>query len=106
MQTLKEKMYNHKVTPPSECWEKISTLLDNEKINNSIPVKKNRALYYGLAIAATVAVFVFGLIFWFNKNIPNKNETATIRERESNSKNNDGLSINQITVPKITLVDE
>lgn len=111
MQTLKDKMYNHKVTPPTECWEKISTLLDKEKITNSIPPKKNKALYYSLAIAATVVILVFGLIFWFNKNSLNKNETAAIHKRnsnndDSNKQENYDVSVNQITVPKITPADE
>jgi len=106
MQNFKDKMYNHKVTPPSECWSKISTLLDKEKINISIPVKKSKVLRYSLAVAATVAVMVFSLIIWSNKNSLNKNETAAIPERNSNKQENYDVSVNQITVPKITPVDE
>src|SRR5258705_1404598 len=107
MQTFKDKMYNHEVTPPSECWSKISNLLDKEKINDFVPVKKNKILYYSLAVAATVAVLVFSLIFWFNKPSTNKNETVAVNERDSgNKQRNHDILVNQITVPKITLADE
>jgi hypothetical protein len=52
---------------------------------------------------------MFGLIFWFNKDVPNKNGTVVL-ERESNDKNNKqenyDVSVNQITVPKVTSADE
>ena len=69
MQTLKDKMYNYEVTPPSESWQIIATALDENKVGKSPSLKKrSKVLYLSLSAAAAVSIFVAGLIFWQNNN--------------------------------------
>jgi len=86
MQTLKDKMYNYEVTPPSESWQIIASELDENKTGNSLLFKKRSEVFYlSLSAAAAISIFVFGLIFW-----------------ESNNKGTD----DKITAPKTTSNNE
>ena len=88
MQTIKDKMYNYELTPPSESWQIIANSLDENKTSNSTSFKKRSKIFYlSLSAAAVISVFIFGLIFWENNS----------GNRESDDK---------ITVPKTTSNNE
>src|SRR5436190_17532929 len=90
MRSLKDKMYNYEVNPPSESWELITTALDNGKTNDlSSSKKRGRLFYYSFGVAAAIAVFIFSLIFWNNNN-----------DKKANGISSNGGKDARITVPE------
>lgn len=83
MKTVKDKMYNYEVAPPSKNWQLIATALDD--VNSIKSLKKNNKISY-LSVAASAAILIFSVFMWFN--ISNNNKI-----------NNDPDLSNKITVP-------
>ena len=58
---LKDKLFNFEATPPPGVWEAINSSLDNDnKFSRSIsPKKRNKTLFYALAVAASILLILF-----------------------------------------------
>ena len=94
MQSLKDKMYNYEVTPPSEAWQVIATALE-DKATNSRSRKRSKVFYLSLGAAAAVTIFIFGLIFWNVNSGRKANPTDTAKTNANRMGYDD-----KITVPK------
>ena len=98
MKSLKDKMYKCEVTPPSESWQVIVTALDEGKTTDSRPSKKRSKVFYlSLGVAAAIAIFVFGLIFWENNN-RNKELDDKITAPKTTSRNESGMDKESVSV--------
>ncbi|MEO6454568.1 MAG: hypothetical protein ABIN97_10865 [Ginsengibacter sp.] len=103
MKSLKDKMYNYQVTPPSGSWQTIATALD--EVNSNVqPIKKTNRIFY-LSLAAAAVTFIIFSVFWFNDSGKKTNEsvvksTKIYRDSGNTKSGNLNGSDNKIKVPE------
>ncbi|MEO6330515.1 MAG: hypothetical protein ABIO55_16385 [Ginsengibacter sp.] len=104
MKSLKDKMYNYEVTPPSDSWQIISTALDGE---SAYPMKKKNTFFYLGLTAAAVAILIFSVFIFFDNS--DKMVTGTLvqssNNRISDANINQNAADDKITVPKTNEMD-
>jgi hypothetical protein len=106
MQNFKDKMYNYEVTPPTESWDVIVSRLASEKTVNQLTARRiNKAFYYVIAVAATVTVIIFSLVFSIDSS-NQKSKKGSVSSSNLNHKpaNNSPENLfntdDKITIPK------
>lgn len=77
MKTVKDKLYNYEVNPPEKAWENIASQIGQAKV---VTMKSRRPLYFAMAAAAAVVIFLAINMIFFNKdNNPSGNQNAVFK---------------------------
>ncbi|MEO7961848.1 MAG: hypothetical protein ABIR19_09880 [Ginsengibacter sp.] len=96
MQNFQNKLYNYEANPPSDIWEKVSSELDSQESNLTIPVyrKKSRLLFYALTAAASLIIIFLSSLFFNRKanDVQIGSAATTIADSEFNSFPKDSLN--------------
>lgn len=76
MKTVKDKLYNYEVNPPEKAWDNIASQIGHAKV---VTMKSRRPLYFAMAGAAAVVIFLAINMIFFNKENPAGNQNAVFK---------------------------